>query len=284
MGPEEEEIEMPGPRPRVIFVSDGHEITHRQMEALAALHSKGSMKKAAEFLGLSTPVLHKYIREIEDKSGLALVSSTSRGSKLTSEGKELLNRFRAYELRLDDHSEVLKVAGTIVSESALLTAATMLSDAHKSVHVIISTDDENLHLAEERRVDAAVLDDAALAMERSPDLPNAEIGSDMLVLRDCGSRYARLAFGAQRLGFRYLAGMSIPYEIDRIIYEPRMVDHTDLSYFANKSLVRSGRIVAAGAKDQTWSLHSIVALQCTEHEDLPLFLEEARNAWVYRKG
>jgi hypothetical protein len=115
-------------------------------------------------------------------------------------------------------------------------------------------------------------------------MPSSEIGSDMLVLRDSGSRYAKLAFGAQRLGFRYLTGMGIPFEIDRIVYEPRMVDHTDLSYFANKSLVRSGRIGAAGAKDQTWSLHSIVALQCSEHEDLPMFLDEARDAWIYRKG
>jgi molybdenum-dependent DNA-binding transcriptional regulator ModE len=275
---------MPGPRPRVIFVSDGQEITHRQMEALAALHSKGSMKKAAEFLGLSTPVLHKYIHEVENKSGLSLVTSTSRGSKLNAEGVELLSRFRAYEMRLDDHPEVLKVAGTVVSETTLLTAATILSDAHKQVRVIISTDEENIRLAEERRVDAVVLDDAAFAMERAPDMPSSEIGSDMLVLRDSGSRYAKLAFGAQRLGFRYLTGMGIPFEIDRIVYEPRMVDHTDLSYVANKSLVRSGRIGAAGAKDQTWSLHSIVALQCSEHEDLPMFLDEARDAWIYRKG
>ena len=275
---------MPGPKPRVIFVSDGQEITHRQMEALAALHSKGSMKKAAEFLGLSTPVLHKYIHEIEDKSGLGLVSSTSRGSKLTAEGVELLSRFRAYEMRLDDHPEVLKIAGTVVSESTLLTAATIISDVHKQVRVIISTDEENLHLAEERRVDAVVLDDAAFAIERTPEMPSTEIGSDMLVLRDTGSRYAKLAFGAQRLGFRYLTGMNIPFEIDRIVYEPRLVDHTDLSYFANKSLVRSGRLQAVGAKDQTWSLHSIIALQCTDHEDLPMFLDEARDAWVYRKG
>lgn len=275
---------MPGPRPRVIFVSDGHEITHRQMEALAALQVKGSMKKAAAFLGLSTPVLHKYIREIEEKSGLGLVTSTSRGSKLTADGIELLSRFRSYERRLDDHPEVLKVAGTVVSETVLLTAATILSDAHKAVQVIISTDEANIHLAEERRVDAIILDDAMYAMEGAPDLPNSDVGSDMLLLKDEGSRFARLAFGAQRLGFRYLKEKEIPHEIDRTIFEPSMVDHTDLSYFVNKSLVRAGRIKAMGAKDQPWSLHTLIALHCSEHEDLPMFLEEASEAWVYRKG
>jgi len=268
----------------VIFVSDGHEITHRQMEALAALNAKGSMKKAATFLGLSTPVLHKYIREIEEKSDLRLVSSTSRGSRLTPEGIELLDRFKAYELRLDDHPEVLKVAGTVVSETALLTAATMLSDLRKPVQILIGTDETNLHMADEKRLDAVILDDAAIAMDRSPDLESTEVGTDQLVLRDNGNNYARLGFGAQRLGFRYLTGMGIPHEIDRIIYEPSMVDHTDLSYFVNKSLVRAGKIKASGGKDQSWSTHSIVALRCTEHEDLPLFLEEAKEAWVYRKG
>jgi molybdenum-dependent DNA-binding transcriptional regulator ModE len=273
-----------GPRPRVIFVSDGHEITHRQMEALAALNAKGSMKKAATFLGLSTPVLHKYIREIEEKSGLGLVSSTSRGSKLTAEGVELLGRFKAYEMRLEDHAEVLKIAGTVVSETSLLTAATILSDANRAVQVIISTDEANLHLADERRVDAVILDDAMYAIERAPDLPNSEIGSDMLVLKDEGNRFARLGFGAQRLGFRYLKEKEIPFEVERTIFEPSMVDHTDLSYFVNKSLVRAGRVTAAGAKDQAWSLHTVVALRCSEHEDLPMFLEEASEAWVYRKG
>ena len=37
-------------KPRVIFVADGKEITHRQMEALATLNDKGSMKKAAASL------------------------------------------------------------------------------------------------------------------------------------------------------------------------------------------------------------------------------------------
>ncbi|MFY9606045.1 MAG: LysR family transcriptional regulator, partial [Thermoplasmata archaeon] len=102
-------------RPRVVFVSEGQEITHRQMEALAALHERGSMKKAAESIGVSTPVLHKYVREIEEKTDASLVVSTSKGSRLTELGIEFLRRFRAYELRLKDE-DVLRVAGTVVSE------------------------------------------------------------------------------------------------------------------------------------------------------------------------
>jgi hypothetical protein len=104
------------------------------------------------------------------------------------------------------------------------------------------------------------------------------------MLRDHGSRYARLGFGAQRLAFRYLDERQIPHEVTRTIFEPSMVDRTDLSYFVNKSLVHNKVIRAEGAKDQLWSVHSVMALQCSEHDDIPAFLEEAREAWVYRKG
>src|SRR4030042_6485045 len=112
-------------RPRVVFVSEGQEITHRQVEALAAPHAKGSMQKAAASLDISTPVLHKYVREVEEKAGASLVSSTSKGSRLTTAGLELLERFRAYELRLED-PPTLRVAGTVVTGGCPLTAAAAL--------------------------------------------------------------------------------------------------------------------------------------------------------------
>lgn len=274
---------MTDPRPRVVFVSDGNEITHRQLEALRALHAKGSMQKAAASIGVSTPVLHKYVREIESKSDLSIVSTTSKGSTLTPSGLELLRRFEAYEKRLEDPKD-LRIAGTPITERCILTAATELSDKGRACRVVISTDEENLRLLEEMRVDCVLLDDALLAMERAQDVGSAEIGTDMLLWKDSGPRFARLAFGAQRLGFRYLKEKDIPHEVARVIREPTMLDRTDLSYFVDKSLVRSGLVKAEGAREQKWSLHSIVALKCTEHDDLPAFLEEASEAWIYRKG
>lgn len=270
-------------RPRVVFVSDGQEITHRQMEALSALNAKGSMKSAATVLGISTPVLHKYVREVEDKAGESLIVSTSKGSRLTAAGLALLKRFNAYELRLKDEP-ILRVAGTVVTQRCLLAAATELSDKGVACAVTISNDDANLRLMEEMRVDCVLFDDAVFAMEKAQDLPTTEIGSDVMMLRETGTRYARLGFGAQRLSFRYLDEKDIPHEVVRTILEPSMVDRTDLSYFVNKSLVRDGLVKAAGAKDQRWSVHSIMALQCIDHGDLASFLEEAREAWLYHKG
>lgn len=274
---------MTGPRPRVVFVSEGNEITHRQLEAMRALHAKGSMQKAAASIGVSTPVLHKYVREIESKTDLRIVSTTSKGSRLTQSGLELLRRFEAYEKRLED-PEDLRVAGTPLTERCILAAATELSDRGRACRVVISTDEENLRLLEELRVDCVLLDDAMLAMERAQEVEAAEVGTDMLLWKDAGPRFARLAFGAQRLGFRYLKEKDIPHEVARTVYEPTMLDRTDLSYFVDKSLVRAGTVRAEGAREQKWSLHSILALKCTEHEDLVAFLEEASEAWIYQKG
>lgn len=270
-------------RPRVVLMADGHEITHRMMEALAALNEKGSMKKAAASLDISTPVLHKYIHETEEKMDSSLVRTTSRGSILTPDGLGLLKKYKEYELRLVNE-EHLRIAGTIVTQRCILMAASELSVDGKICAVTVSTDDANLRLMNEGRVDCIVLDDALFAMESAPEGSVTEVGSDMLMHRDNGPRHARLAFGAQRLAFRHLDEQEIPHEVVRMFYEPTMVDRTELSYFVNRSLVRTGVIRAAGAKDQPWSVHSIVALQCTEHGDLGAFIEEAKEAWIYRKG
>lgn len=270
-------------RPRIVFVTDGQEITHRQMEALAALHENGAMTRAAVALGISTPVIHKYIHEIEEKADSELIRTTSKGSKLTARGLELLRRFREYESRLVDGKQ-LRIAGSPVSQRCIMMAATELSAGGKDCSVTISTDESNLKLMEEGRVDCVVLDDAMFAVEKAPETEISEVGSDMLMLKDVGQRFARPKFGAQRLAFRYLEDKQIPHEITREVFEPTMLDHLDLSYFVNRSLVRTGIVKAIGAKDQAWSVHSISALMCTEHEDLPEFLEEAMQAWIYRKG
>ncbi|MCU0859140.1 MAG: LysR family transcriptional regulator [Thermoplasmata archaeon] len=269
--------------PRVVFVSEGHEITRRQLEAIAALHGTGTMTKAARALGVSTPVLYKYVKEAEEKAGVSLVNSTSRGSRLTADGLDLLHMFRACELRLSDEAP-LKVAGTLVSERCVLTAATALSEKGLQCRVSISDDEANLRAMDEMRVDCVVLDDAMYAMERAPEAPGSEISSDVLLHRDAGCCYDRLAFGAQRLGFRQLEQRGTGYEVARTVWEPALLDSTDHSYFVNKSLVRRGVVKASGAKEQRWSVHSIIALECSRHPDLPAFMAEARRVGLYPKG
>ena len=270
-------------RPKVVLVRDGHEITIRQLEALAALNEKGSLKRAAEHLGIATPVLYKYVKEVEEKADSTLLRSTSRGTKLTEDGLELLRLLRSRELRLEDDA-VLHVAGTLVSERCVLTAASAVSEKGAQCRVTISTDEENLRLMDERRVDCIVLDDAIYAMDRSPECDGTEVASDVLLYKDNGRRFVRLAFGAQRLAFRYLEQKQVPHEIVRTVFEPALLDQIEYSYFVNRSLVRRGIVRASGAKEQKWSSHSIMAIPCSEHADLEVFLSEVRRVGLYPKG
>lgn len=267
---------------RATIVSDGMEVTHRQLEAFAALKKEGSMKRAAAALGISTPVLYKYVKETEAKVGVSLVSPSSKGTELTEEGKELLRRFESLELRLEDR-DGLKVAGTLVSERCVLTAATALSSSGVACRVWISTDEENLRMMDEGRLDCVMLDDALYAMERADTCEGTEVGTDLLLHRGCGEEYVRLAFGAQRLAFRHLEQRRIDHRIVCTAYEPTILDTTELSYFVNRSLVRRGVVRAVGAREQPWSAHSVMAIPCSEHPDLDRFVSEARRTGLYPK-
>lgn len=268
---------------RAAIVSGGVEVTHRQLEALAALRDKGSMRRAAEALGISTPVLYKYVKEAEEKVGAELVSSSSRGTILTCDGKALLQMFEAFELRLKDQDGV-RVAGTLVSERCILTAATALSASGIACRVWISTDEENLRMMDEGRLDCVVLDDALHAMERADMFEGTEVGADVLLHRRCGTDYVRLAFGAQRLAFRHLEQKRIEHRIVSTVFEPAVLDITDMSYFVNRSLVRRGVVKANGAREQRWSEHSVMAVPCSESTEVGRFVAEARRAGLYPKG
>lgn len=270
-------------RGRAIVVSDGAEVTHRQLESLAALRDEGSMRRAAQALGISTPVLYKYVKEAEEKVGSELVASSSRGTTLTSDGRRLLRTFEALELRLRD-LDGLRVAGTLVSERCLLTAATALSAAGTTCRIWISTDEENLRMMDEGRLDCVVLDDALHAMERADMFEGTEVGADVLLHRHTGPEYARLAFGAQRLAFRHLEQRGAEHRVVLTVFEPAVLDSTDLSYFVNRSLVRRGVVKAHGAREQKWSEHSVVAVPCSESTEVERFVAEARKAWLYPKG
>ncbi|MDH3365089.1 MAG: LysR family transcriptional regulator [Thermoplasmata archaeon] len=270
-------------RPRVILITDEGEVTNRQLEALAAVRDKGSMKKAAAVLGISTPVLYKYVKEAEAKCDERLVSSDSKGTRLTQAGKTLLRRLEALRLRVVER-KVLHIAGTLVSELCLLSAASALTQRGVDCRVTISTDDENLRLVDEERVDCVIVDDPLAAMERADRFEGVEIGPDMLLLREAGKDFVALAFGAQRLGFRYLEENGREFTISRRIFEPALLDRTDLSYFVNRSLVKRGIVAAKEAREQDWSVHSIVALPCSEHPDVSGFVAHARRAGIYPKG
>lgn len=77
---------------------------------LEAVEETGSLAKAAERLGVPYRTASYKLREIEDHLGLRLLEGQSGGaagggSRLTPEGHEMVKRWRAFSVGLDDWVE-----------------------------------------------------------------------------------------------------------------------------------------------------------------------------------
>ena len=71
---------------RNYMVINGNTISSRQIEVLTAIRDCGSKTAAAKALGISPPVVHKYMATMEESVGMRLMASTATGTELTEMG------------------------------------------------------------------------------------------------------------------------------------------------------------------------------------------------------
>ena len=64
---------------RTEIVINGESVTHRQLEALDAVARLGSMSGAAKEMGVTVPVVHRYLANIESAAGEPVSKSTPSG-------------------------------------------------------------------------------------------------------------------------------------------------------------------------------------------------------------
>jgi DNA-binding transcriptional LysR family regulator len=237
---------------------NGVELTRRQLEALCALSEEGSQKAAAHCLGISTPVLHRYIHEAQRRSGVAMIEATPVGTRLTAEGDEIVTEYLSLRMRMGG-GRVPVVGGTVVSEEILLRGLSE-SEGAEGFEVIISTDERNLRDLRGGLMDLVVLDDPIHAM----DLPGMEweqIAADRLLHVDKGERYGSFRFGAQRIGFRHLQTQGRRFEVARAFLSLQSLDASGLSYFVNESLAARKGLRIKSATDPELLRHQIVAVR-----------------------
>jgi len=67
-----------------------HNLTIRQLRALAAVASEGSVTGASNRLGLTQPAVTLQLRNLQELAGLPLVQRTGDGMALTGAGQEVL--------------------------------------------------------------------------------------------------------------------------------------------------------------------------------------------------
>ena len=66
------------------------DLTIRQLRALGAVHTMGSVTAAARSLNLTQPAVTLQLRNLEALAGLPLIQRTGEGMRLTDAGREVM--------------------------------------------------------------------------------------------------------------------------------------------------------------------------------------------------
>ncbi len=232
-------------------------LTERQLQVIQAVHEEGSQNRAARKLGVSPPVLHRYLAQIEAKVGFRLGQATPRGTRLNEEGERIALEYDALTRRMAP-STALVVGGTTITEELLLRALTQ-ADPQGECKLIISDDRRNLEDFQAGLMDIIVLDDPLFLFDLE-GVQWQEVASDRLLHVDRGPRYARFLYGAQRIGFRHLETRGVEHRIERTFRSPELLVKSDLSFFLNESLALRKGIKLRSATDPGILAHQINAV------------------------
>ncbi len=102
------------------------DLTIRQLRALAAVQSTGSVTAAANWLNLTQPAVTLQLRNLQSLAGLPLIQRTGEGMRLTDAGREVLAMTERIEAALLDCEQSLEMiagrTGGRVSIGAVSTA------------------------------------------------------------------------------------------------------------------------------------------------------------------
>ena len=135
---------------------NGRPVTTRQLEALLAVQETGSQTAAARKLGISVPVIHKYLSSIEEAAGAPILKTTPAGSKLTEEGQEIADVARSMDCRCE-RERGFTVCCSPVTEDLMMSVISSLRIP--GANIVVSGDEYNIGMLREDRADLAIIDD-----------------------------------------------------------------------------------------------------------------------------
>lgn len=224
---------------------------------LEAISEEGSQNRAAERLGISTPVLHRYLTNLESEVEEALVQTTMRGTKLTEEGKAVVREFSSLRKRAEKR-ESMVIGCTIITQELLNSVLSQL-DRATEYDLIISDDERNLNDFKAGLMDLVILDDPLYVYEyRGPTWE--EIGEDYLIHVDKGSQYMRFKYGAQRIGFKHLTAKGQDFSIEGEVRSIPFLQKSNLSFFLNHSIAARRGMSLKSATSPDMLRHKIIAM------------------------
>ncbi len=243
---------------------NGQLVTNRQLETLAAVAKAGSKTAAAKKLGISVPVVHRYISSIEEAAGAPVTVSTPAGTKLTEEGKKILETYVTTELRCsDDHK--FTVCCSPVTEDLMMSVLSALKMS--DVELVISDDVHNIRMMRENLADFAVIDDPLYLFD-AEEFEGIEIGYMGMVFVDNGQSFIRYRYGAQRVAYMFLDTMGRDYTIEAETFSLPELLGSKKSYFVDEFLLLRKGIKLKSAVDPKVLRHAITAIYRKEDKTI----------------
>ena len=137
-------------------VINGRKVSVRQLEALLAVQEEGSQTAAARRLGISVPVVHKYIRAVEEAVGAPVLRTTPAGSSLTEEGERVAALARSMGHRCETERGFTVCCSPVTED---LTMSVLSSLKIQGANIVVSDDEYNIRMMREDRADIAIIDD-----------------------------------------------------------------------------------------------------------------------------
>lgn len=260
--------------PSVSLRVNGVELTPHQMEVVRAIYETGSQKAAAERMGISTPVLHRYLHQIEAKCGQKLADSRPTGTVLNAYGEALAKEYLALQRRMT-RGQAIVVGCTPVTEELLLSTLSALNDP-SAYQLVISDDERNMQEFQARLMDVVVLDDPLYAYDTDGALWE-EVAEDRLIHVERSSAYGRYRYGAQRIGFRYLETKGEKYRIERLEYSLTSLYRSNMSFFVNESMAMKKGMALRSSTDPDLLKHKILAMYWDETPAIELIVKEMKK-------
>ncbi len=235
---------------------NGTVVTSRQLEALLAVQDSGSQASAARKLGISAPVLNKYISSISEAAGADVLKTTPSGSVLTAEGLEIAASARSMAHRCET-GRPFTVCCSPVTEEMVLSA--MASVSLPKSRAVISDDEHSIRMMRERRADFAVIDDPLYLFD-ADGFEMQEIAYMGMVFVDNGPSFMRYAYGAQRVAYMYLDSTGREYSVDSVTQSLQELVNSGKSFFADEAALARKNIRYKSAVDPKMLRHAVTAI------------------------
>jgi molybdenum-dependent DNA-binding transcriptional regulator ModE len=261
--------------PDVRLIINDVPISARQIEVLITLASTQSQNRAAHALGISVPVLHRHIKEMENKLGIDLILTTPQGTVLTELGQKIIDEHNRFAKRMEPRKRPVVACSPLFSNIVLDAVSSFEREGYE-INLLIGDDELNNSYLSMGLVDVVIFDDPIFiykVKETKQKHEIKEVVKDTLVHVNRGNKYIRYKYGAQRIGFSNMDLEGVSYKVVEETRDFKRLLKSENSFFINRSLAKREGLDLESDTPSDLLIHSIFALRIGEEEQLDSLMQ-----------